>query len=622
MEDYNFIYSQSWRHETLVDSGNEAYLFYLEAGRVNTIRFETVLGSFAEIISEVRESVYELNSIYRKIIRLTGAKPDKYADYQIERSLPELKGELIAVRNRLNYVINKIAALEVKGGDRERVLIAMRDLLDQLIKNPERFSRILETYKASVRACGTWLNESMLQPLQLDAIQITAPDVEFKLKNNTIFHKIWFEIVRLFYSFFIDYNRIGNVSEDHLGETITLWVGSGRDQANVIKSLIDERFTREEDINVNVMLVDMSTLLQATLAGQGPDVAMQVAGDLPMNFGLRNAVANLSEFPDLYEIRQRFDPSAMVPFEFNGATYALPENQTFPMLFYRKDILAELELEIPETWDDVKVSMAVLAQNQMEFGMLPSELLFATLLFQNGGKYYNEDATRSALDSEEGINAFKIYTEFYTDYKLDRSTSVEERFRTGETPMIIADYTTYNNFQVSAPDLRGMWGFAPIPATIMESGELNGVAAAGVSACIIMNMSKNKGASWEFLKWWTSAEIQTMFGREMESLMGSAARVPTANLEAFSMLAWPASDFTALQTQFANIQGIPQVPGGYFTFRNVNNAFYSVTTPFEERPASQRIERSPREELTDKIILINDEIRYMRSVFGLHLYGE
>lgn len=77
------------------------------------------------------------------------------------------------------------------------------------------------------------------------------------------------EFKKLFYSFIVDYNAIGNVAEE--GEdsrTITVWIGSGRDQANVIKALIDETFTPEKNINVNVQLVDMNTLLQATLAGQ------------------------------------------------------------------------------------------------------------------------------------------------------------------------------------------------------------------------------------------------------------------------------------------------------------------------------------------------------------------
>ncbi|MCL2810453.1 MAG: extracellular solute-binding protein [Clostridia bacterium] len=641
LEDYGFVYEQDWRQETLGMTGMEGefYRFYLEAGVVHTLRMEAVLGQFSEIISMVRDSIYDLNRIYRKVIRLTGARPDKHRDYQIERSLPELHAELIAVRDQLDWTIDELRRVGGRRSDRERVLVTMRDQLNDLIKDGERFSRVLESFKANVRACGTWLNESMLQPLQIDTIQIYSPDQKPTLPRNAFAGKFWYEVSRLFYSFVIDYNQIGNVSKAADNDTITLWIGSGRDQANIIKAMIDERFTPYSNINVNVMLVDMGTLLQATLAGQGPDVALQVSNELPMNYGLRNAVADLSQFPDLPQVRQRFDESAMASFEFGGATYALPETQVFPMMFFRKDILSELNLAVPDTWDDVKIAMAVLAKNMMEFGMLPSEQIFAMLLYQNGGEYYNENATRSALDSEQAINAFKIYTEFYTDYKLDRGTSVEERFRTGETPIIIADYTTFNNFQVSAPDLKGMWGFAPVPGTVQADGSINrtvssyggamtgntgatsgpGAVVNNTGACVMMNMSTKKEAAWEFMKWWTSAETQTLFGREMESLMGSSARVPTANLEAFDMLPWSVADHRALRTQFQSVRGIPQVPGGYFSYRNVNNAFYAVTTPVTDRPAGAKQMPSPREELTDKVILINDEIRHKRAEFGLPL---
>ena len=142
---------------------------------------------------------------------------------------------------------------------------------------------------------------------------------------------------------------------------------------------------------------------------------------------------------------------------YDGALYALPETQSFEMMFYRKDILNELGIEIPKTWDDMKVVLSELSKNQMSLGMLPTELTFTSLLYQHDGELYNEDATASALDSDEAVNAFKTYCEFYTDYKLDRETSVEQRFRTGESPIIIADYTTYNVLEVSAPDIKGLW---------------------------------------------------------------------------------------------------------------------------------------------------------------------
>ena len=424
LNDYGFKYEQTWRMDTLKDENGEAYKIYLEAGH-HTLRMQTVLGEFSTIISKVQDCVTRLNATYRKIIRITGVSPDAYRDYQIEASLPEVKDELKGVMDELNQVVKELRAVTGRSSDKETALITMSDQLEELVKDPERFVKVISSYKVNVRALGTWVTSALEQPLQLDTIYITAPGTTVKAKNNGFWSRIFYEFTRLYYSFVIDYNQIGNVTQ---GDTrsITLWVGSGRDQANVIKSLVDKTFTNQTGISVNVMIVDMGTLLQATLAGQGPDVAIQVGNDLPMNYGLRNAVADLSQFDDLSEVVSRFNKSAMEAFQFDGATYGLPETQTFPMMFYRKDILKELGLEVPKTWDEVKVVMTVLSKNQMEIGMLPGENIFAMILYQNGGSYYNEDASRSALDSDAAINAFKEYCEFYTDYKLDQATVVDE----------------------------------------------------------------------------------------------------------------------------------------------------------------------------------------------------
>ena len=131
------------------------------------------------------------------------------------------------------------------------------------------------------------------------------------------------------------------------------------DQANVLKSLIDETFTPNTNINVNLVLVDMGMLLQATLAGQGPDIAVQVSNDIPVNYGMRNAVVDLSKFPELTEVRKLFRESAMVPYEFDGHVFGLPETETCLMMFYRKDILDEMGLEIPKTWEEMELFLCL-----------------------------------------------------------------------------------------------------------------------------------------------------------------------------------------------------------------------------------------------------------------------
>ncbi|MBP3610419.1 MAG: extracellular solute-binding protein [Lachnospiraceae bacterium] len=621
MSNYEFNYGQNWRTDVLSDEAGNPYKFYLEAG-AHTIRMEVVLGDFSEIVGLVEEAVQRLNDIYRRVIKVTGVAPDTYRDYQIEATLPELNAELVATRDILNLALEKLEVVAGKNSDKKTVLLTMRDQLDDIIEDNEYFVRVIGSYKINVRACGNWITQVISQPLALDSITVYSPDAEPEDRDASFFAGLAHELKRLYYSFVIDYNNIGSVSMDENAAALTLWVGSGRDQANVIKALIDETFTNKTGISVNVQLVDMNTLLKATLVGEGPDVAIQVANtngiagavlntgnDTPVNYGIRSSVIDLTQFPDYKEVLARFPEAAYTQFQYDGQLFALPETITYPVMFYRKDILKEINLELPETWDDVKVAMTVLAKNQMEFGMLPTEQIFASLLYQNGGSYYNEDGTASALDSDTAVNVFKMFCNYYTDYKLDRATSVEERFRTGESPIIIADYTTYNNFAVSAPDIAGLWSFTQIPGTVQADGSVDYSVACTGLASMIMADTEYPEESWEFLKWWTSAETQTMYGREMESLMGSAARVPTANYEAFTNMAWPVSDFEALEESMQWATGIPQVPGGYYSWRNVNNAFYSVVTTPDTS--------FPREELMDQVLYINAEIAYKREELEL-----
>ena len=625
-EAYGFPYQQRWNEKVLDDSDGKAYDIYLEKGK-HTIRMEVVLGDMAQIIAEVQQCVQDLNDVYRQVICITGVSPDKYRSYQIESSIPTLHDYLVEIKARLDDAISALRKTAGNNSDKLTVLLTMTDQLEELIKDGERFSEVLSSYKVNVRACGNWITQVLDQSLQFDRINIYSSDSKPATKKNGFFSRLWFEIRRLFYSFIIDYNQIGNVNEDKDATVITLWIGTGRDQANVIKSLIDKDFTTKQGISVNVQLVDMNTLLRATLAGEGPDVAIQVANtngiagavlntgnDTPVNYGLRNAVMDLRTFDDFDDVASRFYDSSLVGFSFNGATYGLPDTQTFPMMFYRKDILNKIGLEVPKTWDDVKVAMTVLNNNQMEFGMLPSEQIFAMLLFQAGGEYYTEDGKASALDSDIAVDVFKRYCEYYTDYTLDKATSVEERFRTGECPIIISDYTTYNNLQVSAPDIKGLWDFDVVPGLIEEDGTINHTTGCTCLCDIIMKDTKHPDECWKFLKWWTSADTQVSYAREMESLMGASARVATANKEALSMLPWTYKDYNKLVSQLDQVKGIPQVPGGYYTWRNVNNAFYTVTTDTDTATA--------REELTEKVLYINAEINYKREEFNLPLAGE
>ncbi|MCK0472256.1 extracellular solute-binding protein [Halalkalibacter sp. APA_J-10(15)] len=620
MEQVSFYYDNNWKMEVFGD--DEPFLFYLSEG-THELKMEVTLGNMAPLLRTVEASVLELNEIYRKIIMITGTVPDPYRDYELEKNIPEMTEVFARQSQILSEVADELADLTGETSDQTAILNTMAYQLSDFVQRPETIQRRLDSYKINVGGLGTWILTVREQPLEIDYLIIASPEQEMPEADASFHSKVKHEIGAFAHSFFEDYNSIGNVTEGDGDDAITVWIGTGRDQAQVLKALIDESFTPETGIHVNLQLVQMENLLPATLANQGPDVAMQVGNEIPVNYAMRNAVVDVTQFSDFEEIEPRFRDSAVLPYRFNDGVFGLPEQQMFSMLFYRKDILEELGIDVPQTWQDVLEMIPVLQRNHMDLALpllqdpenpgdvqnlIPNQT-FTMMLYQEDGELYKNDAKVSALDSAIAMSVFNRWSSLYTNYKLPLKFDFPNRFRTGEMPIGIDDYTFYNHLSVSAPEIRGLWEFAPIPGTEQLDGSIRRNVGSTGTAAIIMEKAENKDASWEFLKWWTSKEIQVRFGREMEGLMGAAARYPTANIEALQELPWPVKDYERLEEQWQWVQGVPEVPGGYFTGRHLDNAFREVVNNGT----------NPREALSDYIIYINDEIRIKRTEFDLPL---
>jgi len=382
---------------------------------------------------------------------------------------------------------------------------------------------------------------------------------------------------------------------------------SGRDAAGIIKSLADDLFTPATNVGVNISVIQES-LVQATLAGIAPDVALNIPKIDPINLAMRGALMDLSKFSDFDTVTERFYNSAIVPFIYKDGCYALPETQNFNMLFYRKDIFEELGIEVPQTWDDFYKVMSIIQKNNFQVGIgtdATSETLFESLLFQNGLSYYNDQLTETTFDQPRALEAFKQWTGFYTNYSLPLTYDFYNRFRSGEMPMALAPYTEYNRLSVAAPELNGLWDFAPIPGTVREDGTLDRSQSSNGTACIILKDTDYPEEAWEFIKWWTSDEVQELFGREIEALVGPAARYDTANKNAFEKLPWTKAQADSLKEQWKHVKNNYQIPGNYYISRNLLNAFRSVVYDFN----------NPRVVLNKYNIEMNKEIKRKRIEF-------
>ena len=183
------------------------------------------------------------------------------------------------------------------------------------------------------------------------------------------------------------------------------------------------------------------------------------------------------------------------------------------------------------------------------------------------------------------------------------------RFRTGEYPLIIEDFTNANTLTLSAPEIRGLWGFAPIPGVEQADGTIDNAVTTGGACTLMMEDADKPQEAWEFMKWWTDTQTQVAYGREMESILGASARYNSANLDAFQQTAWTAEQKTILMEQLLESRGVPQVPGGYFMDRHLNNAFRKVIYQ----------DGDPQDVMYDYVYTINQEIASKREEFELEV---
>ncbi|MGF7146355.1 ABC-type glycerol-3-phosphate transport system substrate-binding protein [Anaerotaenia torta] len=615
-----FYYKNDWMIHALGEE-KDPYQFYLEKGE-HTLSLEVTLSEeMSGILNLTSSCITELNRAYRQLLMVIGGSPDTLRDYQLDKKTPEALGiikEQYGVMQEISERVDSYA--RDSKGSQSAAIDNLLYRLKLMYEKPETIPKQWAAFKDNIVALGAFELAMREQPLEIDYLLLNSPGAKLPKAKAGFFQQLLHEIKAFLASFFEDYDSIGEVYE---GKAIDVWIladaanvtsmsGSGRDQATVIKNLIDNYFTPEQQIPVNVKLVNKDVLLSATLAGRGPDVALNVAGREPVNYALRNAVVDLTGFEDFEDVQDWFLKDAFTQFTFQDGIYALPQTMSFHVMFYRADILKELNLQVPTNWKEFYECLAVIQKNNMNVGIVPDWTTYAMFLYQRGGSYYKDGGAASGLDTEAAVSAFQQWTGNYVNYRLPVTFDFANRFRTGEMPLAIGDYTSYNYLSVFAPEIKGLWGFTTVPGYEDAEGNMDHSVSAWETASIIMATSDQQKEAWQFLKWWMSDPVQTDYGNEIENVLGVAGRVATANITALKNLPWSNTDFRQLVKQLDWVRALPEVPGGYFTERHIKNAFYTVYNNKED----------PRETLQDYVKTINNEIENKRKEFGLDTNAE
>ena len=600
-----FDYSSEWQTCTL-GNGDESFLFFLVKGK-NEIKLQATLGEGDKIVRAVDNCVTELNAVYRRLLVILGSEPDAAKDYKLDKNAPDVIEGMAETAKILDSAAELYEKTNGKKNSASATLQTLSRQLKKMKRDSDKIPSEFSYFKTNIGSLGTAQASVKQQPLEIDYFVLGSKSPKLLNANSGFLRDFVFGFKEFICSFVIDYKNIGsleNVSEN--SKAITVWITSGRDQSQTLRNLISEDFTPKTGNRVKLELVTAASLLPATVAGIGPDVSVGVSSASVIDYSMRNAAYNLKEFEDYESFSQNFYTSSFIPLQYMGGVYAIPMSIAFNVLYYRKDILSDLGLKVPETWNDVVAMSSVLSVNNMSFGLPSGNQTFLMMLRQRGLEVYNSEASECMLDSADAIDVFTFYTNFYNNYGFPITYSLVNRFRTGETPIAVDSITMYNNLEISAPEIKGLWDFTVVPGFENSNGTDNTTLLSGTATMLLKNTSQPQ-AGWEFIKWWSSAEIQTAYGKEIESRLGSSGRYTSANKNALNDSCWSRAELATILKQLESTSAIEQVPGGYYLARNLDNAFRNAVY----------YNKKPMDVMFDYVYKINGELTEKRKELGI-----
>ncbi len=596
-QSYPFDYTTTYKNETLAtEDGNLSV--YLEKG-THTLSMTISNDNVKDLLEAIDRIMNGVNDLSLEITKVAGTNKDKYRDLDIIKYIPDVQERLIAYADELDALRESMLVYntEVESIAAFSSMSVASEQLKSLAEEPNELTYRVAELATSMNSVNKNLANAIdvinKNKIAFDRIYIFQEDSEIPSKVG-IFKSTVLSFQRFVASFVDQAYSTSNVDEAHL----QIWVNRSRQYLEIMQKMIDEDFTAKTGIEVDLSIMpDQNKLVLANASGDAPDIATGINYAIPFELGVRGATVDLTQFEDFQEIANRYQAGLHIPATIDEGIYAMPETMNFWVLFYRTDILDKLNLEVPNTIDDVVAMLPELQMRGLNFFYPTAQMLVmrnfhgtTPLIFQNGGSLYSEYAGDTELNSDASVEALTTLTELFTIYNLPVDIpNFYQHFRNGDLPIGIADYATYNLLVNAAPEIANSWSVSLVPGTEQEDGTISRTTSGGAESTVMFkseegetvtltngNTMSREEAAWEFMKWWSSTETQTEYGQTLQISYGEEYIWATANLEAFMELPWDTEDKTIIAEQSTNVVEAPRILGTYMLERELSNCFNDV----------------------------------------------
>ena len=562
---------------------------YLTAGK-HTIAMEVTLGPLEQVYDDIVTLMEDINAFGMDIQKLTAGQTDVNRTWNMEYYMPNAVGDITKFAERVDALYKRLEEISGANPSYANSLLfsaeQLRKLLEKPNQIPNKTDQISQGDNSASKYLGNVLANLNSMPIAVDCLYVGNCE-ELPSPNANFFVDVWEGVKAFVWSFTPDANE-GNYTATGAGKSteLTVWINRSVPYVQVLQQIIDADYNMKKGSSIQLSIMPSEQkLVLANATKTNPDVVLSAGISTPFNFAVRGAVKDLTEYPDFLPFyNEHYNLEALVPTTYNGGVYGAAETQDFHVLFYRKDILESLKLEVPQTWDDIKYMMPTLLRYNMNF-YIPLSVstsykgFVATNPFvtQNNGQFVSDDGTTAMFDSDEFLDAMTEMTELYEIYGMNSAVpNFYNSFRYGEIPMGISTFGTYIQLQMAAPELAGKWAITLAPGTKQEDGSIVRYQPAAGSACMIFNNTEREDQAWDFLKWWLSTDTQVNYAYMMQGTYGTEYRWNTANLDAFKQMSYSQEDKETILKQWEHQKEITYHPANYMIEREASDVWNGV----------------------------------------------
>lgn len=288
-------------------------------------------------------------------------------------------------------------------------------------------------------------------------------------------------------------------------EEVVMWGSWSGEQVDQLEQQAARFNESQDDYEVSYVSQELveEKLLTSLAGGQVPDVVLWDRYQTSL-YAPKGALAPIDDLveEDSVDLDAFYEP-ALGEMEVDGELYGLPLLVDNRSLFVNETQLAEAGVTPPTTWDELRSAAVTLTQDEggtlSRAGFdLSDPGLFNQYLAQAGGDLLNDDETKTAFNSPEGLEVLEFWQELMDDGVY------QQGFGDGSDPFAEGTVAMKYDGPWALSTLDQVDGLQygvtqPVTGPDGDTG-----AYMGGFGLVIPEGARNVEGAWEFMKWWTT----------------------------------------------------------------------------------------------------------------------